>query len=247
MHIEQNCALHGRKAKRYTSRPYESHFDMNGSAPTSPLLCLLQLCDSAFPTGAYAFSDGLETFTQTGQIRTAAQLEQLLAVQLQYGWGSLDLPACALAWAAYPDPEKLEELDAHLTAFKVIQTVRNSSLRIGANLGRTAQTLWPQIGELPIHQATVFGAVARALEIPQRDAVTGFASSWLIGKATASTRLFKIGGLETQTVVARLQPLATEAIERSLETALDDLSSFTPTLDLAAQQQASLPLRLFQS
>ncbi|MCD0162340.1 urease accessory protein UreF, partial [Deinococcus sp. 6YEL10] len=38
------------------------------------LLRLLQLSDSAFPTGAYAFSDGLETLTTRGAVRSPADL-----------------------------------------------------------------------------------------------------------------------------------------------------------------------------
>ncbi|BDP44271.1 hypothetical protein DAETH_42400 (plasmid) [Deinococcus aetherius] len=63
-------------------------------------LRLLQLADSAFPTGAYAFSDGLETLTQRGDVRTADDLRAFLCGQLVHGWGRQDAPACALAWNA---------------------------------------------------------------------------------------------------------------------------------------------------
>lgn len=65
-------------------------------------LRLLQLADSAFPTGAYAFSDGLETLTQRGEVRTADDLAAFLAGQLAHGWGQQDAPACALAWGRVP-------------------------------------------------------------------------------------------------------------------------------------------------
>ncbi|UTA52349.1 hypothetical protein MSS93_15250 [Deinococcus radiodurans] len=55
-------------------------------------LRLLQLADSAFPTGAYAFSDGLETLTQRGEVRTADDLAAFLAGQLAHGWGSRTRP-----------------------------------------------------------------------------------------------------------------------------------------------------------
>lgn len=216
-------------------------------SPTSSLLRLFQLCDSAFPTGAYAFSDGLETYTQAGLVATPAQLYEILAAQLAHGWGTLDLPACALAWSAYPESGRLLELDEHLSALKVVEGVRGSSLRVGATLARTARTLWPELGGLPCHQAAVFGAVARALEIPRREAVAGLASSWLTSKVTASTRLFRLGGLEAQQVLAGLHPLAAAAVEQALAAGLDDLCSFTPALDLAARRQSELSLRLFQS
>ena len=105
-------------------------------------LRLLQLADSAFPTGAYAFSDGLETLTVRGEVRTAADLSAFLCGQLSHGWGQQDAPACALAWKAAPD--ELSDLDALLSDLKLVPGPREASLRVGANLRRAALHLWPQ-------------------------------------------------------------------------------------------------------
>jgi urease accessory protein len=208
---------------------------------------LMQLSDSAFPAGAYAFSDGLETYTQAKTVHDSNTLKAFLETQLRLGWGCCDAPACALAWSNLKQRQEINEI---LSAFKIVQTIRNSSERMGLALERAAGIIWLDLDfQLPpsSHHAVVFGSIARALEIPQNHTVTAFVSNWVLGKATAATRLFKIGGLETQKIVATLEPIILETVKNALNANLDDISSFTPALDLAARAQVDLPMRLFQS
>lgn len=218
------------------------------SLPTPALLRLLQLSDSAFPTGAYAFSDGLETLTVRGDVRTADQLSAFLCGQLAHGWGRQDAPACALAWAA--TPAELEGLDALLTDLKLVQGPREASLRVGANFRRAALHLWPQeLADLPPtrHHATSFGAIAAALGVAQADAVAAYVSVWLLGRATSATRLMKLGGLDAQRAAQLAEDAAQACIEAALPATPDDLGGFSPLLDIAAQEQGGLASRLFQT
>jgi urease accessory protein len=208
---------------------------------------LMQLSDSAFPAGAYAFSDGLEMYTQSKRVHNADTLKMFLETQLRLGWGRCDAPACALAWNA---DTNLEELNEILSVIKIVESIRNSSFRVSAALERAARTIWSDLEfDVPTqsHHAVAFGVIARALEIPQDQTVTAFVSSWVLGKATVSTRLFKIGGLETQSIVASLEPVILQTMQFALQAGLDDISSFTPALDLAARAQVDLKMRLFQS
>ncbi|WP_293911004.1 urease accessory UreF family protein [Deinococcus sp.] len=212
------------------------------------LLRLLQLADSAFPSGAYAFSDGLETLTQRGQVRTAADLSALLCGQLTHGWGQQDAPACALAWGA--SAPELTELDDLLSDLKLVRGPREASLRTGANLRRAALHLWPQeLAALPPtrHQATTFGAVAAALGVGRRAALEGYVSAWLLGRVASATKLMKLGGLEAQRAARLAEAAAGACIERALVAGPGDLGGFSPLLDIAASEQAGLETRLFQS
>lgn len=142
-------------------------------------LRLLQLADSAFPTGAYAFSDGLETLTQRGDVRTASDLTAFLLGQLAHGWGRQDVPACALAWGA--GEAELTELDALLDDLKLVEGPRRASLRVGTNLRRAAERLWPApLAGLPPtrHHATTFGAVAWALGASRPSPLTSRLGCW---------------------------------------------------------------------
>ena len=205
---------------------------------------LLQLSDSAFPAGAYAFSDGLETLTARGTVRSADDLHRFLRGQLQSGWGQCDPPACALAWTGESDPDELLDL------LKPVAGPFQASVRVGANLQRAALRLWPGVLEgvsLPRHHAAVYGSLARVLGVPKDAAVSAYVSSWLLGRAVSATRLMKLGGLEAQGVAASLEAEALACVERALDATPDTLGGFSPALDLAAAEQPGLPMRLFQS
>lgn len=211
-------------------------------------LRLLQLADSAFPTGAYAFSDGLETLTQRGEVRTADDLTAFLRGQLAHGWGAQDAPACALAWGA--GVAELADLDALLDDLKLVEGPRRASLRVGANLGRAARRLWPDaLAAVPLarHHATTFGAVACVLGAGREDTVTSYVSAWLLGRVTSATRLMKLGGLDAQACAAACEAEAGACVRFALDATPDALSGFSPLLDVAAAQQAGLEERLFQT
>lgn len=208
-------------------------------------LRLLQLADSAFPTGAYAFSDGLETLTARGEVRTAADLRAFLCGQLAHGWGTQDAPACALAWRG-----GLDELDARLDDLKLVRGPREASVRVGANLRRAALHLWPaELAALPVtrHHATTFGVVAAALGADQTQTVTAYVSAWLLGRVTSATRLMKLGGLDAQRCAHLCEEAAQTCIENALSATPDDLAGFSPLLEIAASEQAELESRLFQT
>ena len=212
------------------------------------LLRLLQLADSAFPSGAYAFSDGLETLTVRGEVRSAADLSAFLSGQLSHGWGQQDAPACALAWKA--DTAGLNELDALLDDLKLVRGPREASLRVGANLRRAALHLWPdELTSLSPtrHHATTFGAIAAALGASQAATVTAYVSSWLLGRVAAATKLMKLGGLDAQRATRLAENTARHCIQNALNDELDDLGGFSPLLDIAATEQAGLESRLFQT
>ncbi len=211
-------------------------------------LPLLQLADSAFPTGAYAFSDGLETLTVRGEVRTAADLSAFLCGQLTHGWGQQDAPACALAWNAAPD--ELSDLDALLSDLKLARGPREASLRVGANLRRAALHLWPEeVTALPItrHHAVSFGALAAALGADQAETVGAYVSSWLLGRVASATKLMKLGGLDAQRAARLAEDAAQACIRNALSAGADDLGGFSVLLDIAASEQAGLESRLFQS
>lgn len=56
---------------------------MDSTAATSLLLNLLQISDSAFPTGSFAHSGGFEAAGQRGFIDSADKVEQFLVASLE--------------------------------------------------------------------------------------------------------------------------------------------------------------------
>src|SRR5690349_4303033 len=98
-----------------------------------------QIVDSAFPTGAFAHSYGLEAAWQHGEISGPAPLREFLdAAVLQATYGAMPLVN-----AAFRSPDRLEALDARADAF-LINVVANRASRIqGRTALATIARIWP--------------------------------------------------------------------------------------------------------
>src|SRR5580765_8785604 len=85
------------------------------SMPTDHrLLSLLHLCDSLFPTGSFAHSDGLEAATAAGLIATVDDLHDWMTVCLEENLGRIEGPVVWIASTARWD--ELMTLDEELNA-----------------------------------------------------------------------------------------------------------------------------------
>jgi len=113
------------------------------------LLPLLHLCDSLFPVGAFAYSDGLETATGRLAPPLVADADGLRAwvdVCLDETLGRMEGPAVWQAWTAFRDADwdTLVMLDEELTALRPSSSGRRSSRAMGRRLLMTWQTLHPE-------------------------------------------------------------------------------------------------------
>ena len=212
------------------------------------LLRPLQLSDSQFPIGAFAHSNGLESYAQQGLDPDG--LLELLTSQLDCGWGRLDLAAVALAWQA-DDVATLERLGAEVQAWKVVPGLRQTSLRLGSRLLTLAARLFPEAAaDLALersHQAVAVGALARCLGIAQPAALLAFGHGTLLSTLMAATRCLPLSPERVQELLIALQPKLAEAVEWVLHDPAASMFSATPAADLRAHQQACLHTRLFQS
>src|SRR5262245_16566206 len=103
------------------------------------LLSLLQLSDSAFPSGRYTLSYGLEALVQSGHLTLPNERSTLIALlrdSIRFGAAPSDGLALACAHRAVGadagvDLELLTQVDTRLTAVKLPREVRQASTRTG--------------------------------------------------------------------------------------------------------------------
>ena len=217
-----------------------------------PLLRLLQLFDSQFPIGAFAHSGGLETYAQAGA--ALPELRDLMVSQIALGWGCGDFAAARLAWSAAARPDGLTELARLSTlagAFKVVPSVRETSLRLGHRTLTLLRRLHPETFaslsiDLP-HHAIVVGAAGCLLELPLRELLLAYGHSLLAGAVAAATRCMPVSPAQAQSLIVELQPALGTAVERAMHATEDSLFTCTPALDIRCHQQGLLHTRLFQS
>ena len=101
---------------------------------TDPLLWLLQTNDSAYPSGAYAHSFGLEELVESGLVHDAMTLEGFLERQILPAFLTFEIPFFAKAHAAATSQnhDTLLALDRELDAWRIPAEIRDASRRIGS-------------------------------------------------------------------------------------------------------------------
>lgn len=236
--------------------------------PLAPFLAGLQLTDSAFPSGRYTLSYGLESFVQEGLVGRRADpsaLATLLSEQVEHGVAPAD--GVALAWAhraVRRTPEQALDLalatdaDRRLTAVKLAREAREASVRTGRGLLGTASAAFagPAVtayarevreGRAPGNGAVVMGVLMAAEGVPLAYAVAAelyaFAAGWL----QAAVRLGVADHRVAQVVLHRTHPVLRAAAEGACATALEDLASSVPLVDLMTMRHEQATLRLFMS
>lgn len=207
------------------------------------LLTLVQWLSPAFPTGAFAYSHGLERVIAAGDITDAASFEEWLRNILHHGAGWQD--AVLLTHALAEDADH-EALDAFARALAPSAERLQESAEQGAALARmvsglTARPLPPRM--LPI----ALGEAAAPLALPPGQVAQLYLQNFAGNLVTIATRHVPLGQTEGQAVLARLLPeielLGTWAAVASL----DDLGSCALAADLAAFQHETQDVRIFRT
>lgn len=208
-----------------------------------------QLIDSAFPTGGFAHSAGLEAAWQHGQVRNAMGLKAFAEASLQQA-GHAALP---LVSAAFAEPIKLPEFDRLCDAFTTNHVANRSSRAQGRALLSALErvfgiALHNQAEEIPFaHFAPIFGASLRLLELSRQTVGRMFFFNHLRGVLAAAVRLNIVGPMEAQQLQHRLAPVGEAILQKCVALSLEDLAQTAPLLDLWQGAQDRLYSRLFQS
>jgi urease accessory protein len=222
---------------------------------TGDLVVLLHLCDSLFPLGSFAHSDGLEAASSRGDVQDGPALrgwmDSLLHATLRHSEG----PVVARSWQhmGLGDAAALANLDAEASALRPSSTGREASRAMGARLLKTWSGLRPTPALLAMTQRlpslslpSAFGVVCAAADLGQHEAVSGFLYTRLASTVSAAMRLMPLGQHEAHSQLAACLgevPALTAAIVADRA----PLTAFAPAFDIASMRQQYGHSRLFRS
>ena len=211
-----------------------------------------QIVDSAFPTGSFAHSLGLEAAWQHGEVATTDELRDFAdAAIVQAGYSVIPLVN-----GTFASGERLEELDAVANAF-LTNPVANRASRIqGRTLVATAERIWPsaEMRALKVrcdatfaHLGPVSGAVFSALGLALGTAQRMMLYTTARGVLSAAVRLGIVGSYEAQRLQCGCEPRLNDIARRCRHLTIDDLAQTAPVIDVTQSAHDRLYSRLFQS
>nr|XP_054931242.1 uncharacterized protein LOC126540132 isoform X2 [Dermacentor andersoni] len=222
------------------------------SPDTNYLLNLLQISDSAFPTGSFAHSAGLEVAYQRGFLTTSEKVEKFLLASVE-NVGSFSVPFVREAYKIWTDLGAIRALDRLLNA-----SLSNHIANRGRSLIQTACATykdaklteihnWIYDGKLVGHQAVMYGIVCAFLSIPEDQAILSFLFSSLRTTVAAAVRLGAVGTLEGQRMQFMLQTRLPEIMERHQHRTSDNAANVYPLVDVMQSSHDQLFARMFYS
>ncbi len=208
---------------------------------TTDILTLSQLLSPSFPVGAFAYSHGLETAIDSGQLATAQQVNDWLHSLLTHGSAHAD--AVLLNAAFYSDDPSI---DATARAFAAsAERLMETDLQ-GAAFCDTVQAVWGfDLGRLCYPVAV--GRTAALLDLDAELTTAMYLQAFVGNLTAAAMRLVPLGQVQGQFIQTQLKPLCAETAVQLKGATLDDLHSSAWMSDIAAQQHETLYSRVFRS
>lgn len=218
-------------------------------------LQLMQLSDSALPSGGYAFSNGLESAHKTGVVSDAAAFEASLIDQVfQVREGELPFVHSIYVMDVV-SRDAFVDLVAWYDAMQLVPAIRRASEVLGRNWVRLMDQLdrqsraiqyrdWLIEANLPIHATPLFGATMRATGATEEEAGLLFCHQFVRDQVSAAVRLSIVGPMEAM----RIHRSVLDACEDGVTgLGYEDAARWLPRWDVAQCGHDQLYTRLFQN
>jgi urease accessory protein len=210
---------------------------------TSALLSLVQWLSPAFPTGAFAYSHGLEQAVVMGDIVDADTFAAWLAAILDHGtgWNDAVLLACALradadfavlgqtARALAGSAERLRETTEQGAAFAM------------------ARGQMGQADAVPEALPVTVGRAACGLGLPAQTVIAVFLHAFASNLTSAAVRFVPLGQAAGQKVLAAQHARIAALAQRAAGATLDALASGAFRAELFAMAHETLEVRIFKT
>jgi urease accessory protein len=221
-------------------------------------LSMMQLSDSFFPTGMYSMSNGLEAIFYSGKKMKSEELRELVETYLEYQIGPADCTALgnAYEYASKSNLPKLLEVDRAIFSMKLVQEIRDASVRSGTQLVRCLRSFSDNkiLGQYEdaIRGGQAFGpypaalaVAANAFLIPKRKAALLMLYSFSVSIVGAALRLGMLQHFDGQKVIDELKPTIVKVIKVNINRPIDGIWQFAPSIDIVQISHERMNSKMF--
>ena len=221
-------------------------------------LTLMAWMSPAFPVGAFAYSQGLESVYACGELEGVEALHDWLATLLEQGSLRNDAILLALVWRAARsgDGAAVRELNEFAIALAGSSERRLETTAQGRAFARAVETSWAvptlkaslaALAFEPLAYPVAVALAAAAHDLPLRPTLEAFLLAALSNLVSAATRLGAIGQTDAQRLLARLAPLLPPAARLAAVADRGEIGSATLRAELFAFHHETLYSRLFRT
>lgn len=209
---------------------------------TADLLQLVQWLSPAFPTGAFAYSHGLEAVIAVDEVTDAASAQDWLSDILRFGAGWQD--AVLLACALRPNTDHAA-LAAYASALCASRERLAETLDQGTAFARGMAALGITAAPAPL--PVVLGLAAQRLDLPAAQIIALYLHSFAANLVSVTVRFVPLGQSDGQRILAALHADVLDLATRAATASLDDLTTSALRADLAAMRHETMDIRIYRT
>lgn len=207
------------------------------------LLLLLTWMSPAFPTGAFAYSHGLEWAIESGAVANAEELRHWIEDLLTRGTGWNDAVLFARCWV-----DDAAEINALALALATSRERHLETTQIGRAFRISAGVFAaPMLDDDEIAYPVAAGAACAAMKIDKTAALLAWLQGFAATLTSVAVRLVPIGQTAGLEVLRDLGPVIATTAERAARASLADLGAITLAADIAAMRHETQHSRMFRT
>lgn len=209
------------------------------------LSLLMQLGDSALPTGGFSHSFGLEQYLARGEVHDERTFAQWLRVFVTSQLTDTD----ALLMRLLYEGEDEAELANLVLALTVPAQIRSADVAMAKRLrtiGQDALSV-PGTPVEPAHPAWEFARITRHFDVPVEEAIRAHLTGTVGTLIQNAVRGIPIGQAAGQRVLVLAHDWIEQACQQVFSLGHRDLGVTAPGLEIAQMQHEQLRQRMFMS
>lgn len=214
----------------------------------------MRLVSPALPIGAFAFSQGIESAAEHGDVHDEMSTRSWVLGVMVNGYGCLDLPIAARlydSWCADNDTD-IAYWNGYLHASRETAEFQSEDRRLAHALARVLVTLNIDRAALWRHRedasfAALFMLAASRWGISKQQAMTGMIWTWLENQVAAATRIIPLGQSQAQRILTSGIEVIPAILDRALNIDDNYIGSALPGWTMLSIKHEEQYSRLFQS